>query len=116
MEIKLYSKVKNIFCNPSGLHDFVKKQQNCSMGQLTEEDTILQIKIAERIQFLRLKTGLSQTDFAQKYHIDRQVVNRWESTRNKRGVTVYSIQKFCRMLDITLQEFFDDDKFKEKNV
>lgn len=99
-----------------GLHYIIKKHQNCSMGQLTKEDTILQIKIAERIQFLRLKTGLSQTDFAQKYHIDRQVVNRWESTRNKRGVTVYSIQKFCKMLDITLQEFFDDEKFNEKDI
>lgn len=81
------------------------------MAELTKEDTILQIKIAERIQFLRLKTGLSQTDFAQKNHIDRQVINRWESIKNKRGVTVYSIQKFCKMLDITLKDFFDDENF-----
>lgn len=82
------------------------------MAELTREDTILQRKIAERIQFLRLKTGLSQTDFAKKHHIDRQVVNRWESTNNKRGVTVYSIQKFCKMLNITLKDFFDTDDFK----
>lgn len=89
----------------------MKNYQNCSMAELTKEDTILQIKIAERIQFLRLKTGLSQTDFAQKNHIDRQVINRWESIKNKRGVTVYSIQKFCKMLDITLKDFFDDENF-----
>ncbi|MDR6761900.1 transcriptional regulator with XRE-family HTH domain [Flavobacterium sp. 2755] len=81
------------------------------MAELTKEDTILQIKIAERIQFLRLKTGLSQTDFAQKNHIDRQVVNRWESIKNKRGVTIYSIQRFCKMIDITLKDFFDDENF-----
>ncbi|WP_269235005.1 helix-turn-helix domain-containing protein [Flavobacterium flavigenum] len=83
------------------------------MAELTKEDTILQKKIAERIQFLRLKTGLSQTDFAQKNHIDRQVINRWESIKNKRGVTIYSIQKFCKMLDITLKDFFDDEEFKK---
>jgi transcriptional regulator with XRE-family HTH domain len=81
------------------------------MAELTKEDTILQIKIAERIQFLRLKTGLSQTDFAEKHHIDRQIVNRWESTKNKRGVTIYSIQKFCNMINISLKDFFDDAKF-----
>lgn len=83
------------------------------MAELTKEDTILQIKIAERFQNLRLKTGLSQTDFAQKHHIDRQLVNRWESVKNKRGVTIYSINKFCKMMDITLSEFFNDDIFNK---
>ena len=82
------------------------------MAELTKEDIILKIKIAERIQFLRLKTGLSQTDFAEKYHIDRQIINRWESLKNKRGVTIYTIQKFCTMLNITLKDFFDDETFK----
>jgi len=81
------------------------------MAELTKDDVLLQKKIAERIQFLRLKTGLSQSDFAQKFHIDRQVINRWESQTNKRGVTVYSLNKFCGMLNITLKDFFDDDSF-----
>jgi transcriptional regulator with XRE-family HTH domain len=89
----------------------MENSQNCSMAELTEQDTILLKRIAERIQFLRLKTGLSQTDFAKKHHIDRQVINRWESIKNKRGVTVYSIQKFCKMLDMTLKDFFDDESF-----
>lgn len=81
------------------------------MAELTKEDTILKIKIAERIQSLRLKTGLSQTDFAEKHHIDRQLINRWESLKNKRGVTIYTIQKFCKMINVTLQDFFDDETF-----
>lgn len=89
----------------------MKKFENCSMAELTEEDIILKIKIIERIQFLRLQTGLSQTDFAEKHHIDRQVINRWESLKNKRGVTIYTIQKFCKMLNITLSDFFDDKTF-----
>lgn len=77
------------------------------MAELTKEDTVLKNKIAERIRSLREKTGLSQSDFAKKYDIDRQILNRWESTNNKRGVTIYTIQKFCDMLEITLKEFFD---------
>ena len=84
------------------------------MAELTKEDTILQKKISERIEFLRMKTGLSQSDFAKKHDIDRQVINRWESTKNKRGVTVYSINKFCEMINITLKDFFDSDTFSIK--
>lgn len=79
------------------------------MSKLTSEDTVLKNKIAERIKFLRMKTGLSQSDFAKKYDIDRQILNRWESKSNKRGVTIYTINKFCNMLGITLKEFFDFD-------
>jgi transcriptional regulator with XRE-family HTH domain len=82
------------------------------MAEMTKEDIALKIKIAERIKFLRLKTGLSQTDFAEKYDIDRQIINRWESTKNKRGVTIYTIKKFCNMVDIPLKDFFDTEKFK----
>lgn len=79
------------------------------MAELTKEDTVLKNKIAKRIVFLREKTGLTQSDFAKNHDIDRQIPNRWESTNNKRGVTIYTIQKFCNMLGITLKEFFDFD-------
>lgn len=77
------------------------------MAELDKEDIVLKNQIAERIQYLRNKTGLSQTEFAKKHEIDRQILNRWESTNNKRGVTIYTIKKFCNMLGIKLQEFFD---------
>lgn len=83
------------------------------MAELTEEDIKLKNKIAERIKFLRIKTGLSQTDFAKKYDIDRQIINRWESVKNKR-VTIYTVQKFCNMIGITLKEFFDSETFTDK--
>lgn len=84
------------------------------MAELTEKDIKLKNKIAERIEFLRIKTGLSQTDFAKKYDIDRQIINRWESVTNKRGVTIYTVQKFCNMIGITLKEFFDSENFTDK--
>lgn len=79
------------------------------MSKLKSEDIALKNKIAERIKFLRIQTGLSPSDFAKKYDIDRQILSRWESTNNQRGVTIYTINKFCNMLGITLKEFFDFD-------
>jgi transcriptional regulator with XRE-family HTH domain len=77
------------------------------MASLTTEDTILKNKIAERIKSLRMKTGLSQSEFAKKHDIDRQILNRWEGKNNKRGVTIYTIHKFCKMLGIPMKDFFD---------
>lgn len=77
------------------------------MAELDKEDIVLKNEIADRIQYLRTKTGLSQTDFAKKYDIDRQLINRWESKNNKRGITIYTINKFCKMINISLNEFFD---------
>ncbi|MBP1167637.1 MULTISPECIES: helix-turn-helix domain-containing protein [Weeksellaceae] len=79
------------------------------MAGLNEEDILLKNKIADRIKFLRANTGLSQSEFAKKYEIDRQILNRWESKSNKRGLTIYTIAKFCGLLGISLKEFFDFD-------
>lgn len=94
-------------CNPNGLQYFLKIYQNCGMAELDKEDIVLKNQIADRIQYLRNKTGLSQTDFAKKYDIDRQLINRWESKNNKRGITIYTINKFCKMINIPLNEFFN---------
>jgi transcriptional regulator with XRE-family HTH domain len=77
------------------------------MGKLNQEDTILKNKIAERIKFLRVKTGLSPSEFAKAHDIDRQILSRWESKNNQRGITIYTINRFCNMLGITLKDFFD---------
>lgn len=79
------------------------------MAELSEEDILLKNKIAERISFLRKNTGLSQSEFAKKHEIDRQIINRWESKYNKRGITIYTISKFCSLIGISLKDFFDFD-------
>lgn len=79
------------------------------MGTLNEEDILLKNKIADRIKFLRANTDLSQSEFAKKFEIDRQIVNRWESKNNKRGLTIYTIAKFCDLVGISLKDFFDFD-------
>lgn len=79
------------------------------MAELSRDDIDLKNKIADRIKFLRMKTGLSQSDFARRHDIDRQILNRWESKNNKRGVTIYTISRFCKMVNMTLKDFFDFD-------
>lgn len=79
------------------------------MGALDERDILLKNKIADRIKFFRANTGLSQSEFAKKFEIDRQILNRWESTNNKRGLTIYTIAKFCDLVGISLKDFFDFD-------
>jgi transcriptional regulator with XRE-family HTH domain len=86
--------------------------QNCGMAKLTEEDIILKYAIAERIAELRAATGLTQIEFAKKHDIDRQILNRWESKKNARGITIYTVMRFCGMLGITLAEFFYSTLFE----
>ncbi len=85
------------------------------MSKLEKEDIALKNKIADRIKFLRIKTGLSPSDFAKKHDIDRQILSRWENKSNKRGITIYTINKFCKMIGIPLKEFFDFDIKKDKD-
>ncbi len=76
------------------------------MAQLSKEDIQLKNAIADRIRELREKSGLSQTEFAKKHDLDRQHINNWESKNNARGVTIYTIARFCKMVGVTLEEFF----------
>lgn len=82
------------------------------MSKLNNEDIDLRNQITQRLINLRESTGLSQSDFAKLHDLDRQQVNRWESFESERGVTIYTIKRFCNLLKITLQEFFNDPLFK----
>lgn len=82
------------------------------MSKLTEDDIKLRNNITQRFINLREKTGLNQSDFAKQHEIDRQQVNRWESFEVERGVTIYTINRFCTLVKITLKDFFNDPLFK----
>ncbi|AUP79242.1 helix-turn-helix transcriptional regulator [Flavivirga eckloniae] len=81
------------------------------MSKLKPEDIAFNKKIALRIKQLRKETGLSQSKFAETHFIDRQIVSRWESVNDKRGVSIHTINRFCKMIDISLRDFFDSDMF-----
>ncbi|MUV04607.1 helix-turn-helix domain-containing protein [Flavobacterium rakeshii] len=82
------------------------------MAKLTKEDIKLKNAIAQRIEALREDTGLSQSEFAKEHAIDRQAINRWEDREGERGISIYTIRRFCKMVGITLTQFFDSPLFK----
>jgi len=79
------------------------------MGALDKTDIQLREKISKRITALRKATGKNQSAFSKEAQIDRQTQNRWEKGR---GATIYTINKLCIEIGITLKEFFDDPMFK----
>ncbi|WP_426482109.1 XRE family transcriptional regulator [Chryseobacterium sp. R2ACT005] len=84
------------------------------MAKLSEEDKLLRIKIAKRLKKLRSESGNIQSKFATDNEMDRQLLNSWENINNDRGMTIYSINRICKIINITLKDFFDDPIFKEE--
>jgi len=83
------------------------------MAKLTDEDIKLKKAIASRIEELRSATGLSKSQFAKEHAIDRQAIGRWENKEDVRGITIYTIERFCGMVNISLTNFFDSELFKK---
>lgn len=84
------------------------------MTEGAKQKKVLNDKIANRIKYLRERIEPVQSKFADDNMIDRQIVSRWESTKDKRGLSIHTIDKFCKMINISLKDFFDDKVF-EKN-
>ena len=76
------------------------------MPELSPQDEQLRIQIAQRIKSLREASGMNQAEFAREHLIDRQTLNRWE---NGRGVTIYTVNKFCDFVNISLGDFFSKE-------
>jgi len=83
------------------------------MATAGKEEKILNEKIAIRIKQLRVEIEPIQSKFAKEHLMDRQMLSRWENTKDNRGITIHSIFKFCKMINISLKEFFDDDLFRK---
>jgi hypothetical protein len=79
------------------------------MRKLDDEDKELKTKIASRIKSLRAATGKGMTAFAIDNYKDKQSQSRWE----KEGASIFTINKFCKEIGITLNEFFNDPLFQE---
>ena len=80
------------------------------MRKLDEDDMRLKIKIASRIKSLRKATGMLMTEYAKDNYKDKQSQSRLE----KQGASIFTINKFCKEIGITLNEFFNDPLFKKK--
>lgn len=66
---------------------------------------MITINVGNRIKYLRKQMGLSQKKFALKAEIDRTYLAGIES--GKRNVTLLSIEKIVKALEITMKEFWD---------
>lgn len=81
------------------------------MGALDKTDLALKRKIADRITMLRVQTGKGLSKFAKDTLKDRQSQHRWEKGR---GASIYTINKFCLQIGISLRDFWNDAMFDEK--
>ena len=81
------------------------------MAKLRKEDEILKNKIKLRLVQLREKQGESKSTFSKSIEVDRQNFQSWENLDSNRGITIYSLNRICKVLGITLKDFFDNDLF-----
>ncbi|MBO9564892.1 MAG: helix-turn-helix transcriptional regulator [Niastella sp.] len=76
---------------------------------LGKDDLRLRKQISARLKALRESTGKNKVDFAYELGIDKQALYRLEKGE---GATIYTINKYCKYLEMTLSEFFDSPLFK----
>lgn len=62
-----------------------------------------------RVKELRLEKGLSQEKLANLAGVDRTYMTQVEN--GSRNLSIQNIKKICNALEITLGQFFDNDKF-----
>ncbi|WP_018395873.1 helix-turn-helix transcriptional regulator [Bacillus sp. 37MA] len=70
---------------------------------------------SERLKKEREKRGWSQTDLAEKIHVSRQSVSKWETGKNYPGIEV--IIDLSDIFGITIDELLrSDEELKEKVI
>ena len=70
----------------------------------------IKTKIGMRIKELRGDKKISQEKLAEIADLDRTYVNSVEN--GKRNISIENIEKIAVALDVSMQEFFKDQKFK----
>lgn len=74
----------------------------------------VKIKVGQRIKTLRLAKNMSQKDAAYAADLDRSYIANIE--KGGRNISIVNIEKIAIALEVTLEEFFNDDEFhKNKN-
>ncbi len=71
-------------------------------------------EVGKRIKALRMSKGLSQEDLAYKSNLDRTYITYVENA--KKNVTVETLYKITKALDISLSDFFDMDNLVDSEV
>jgi len=70
----------------------------------------VKLKIGKRIKELREQKEMSQKDLSFAADLDRSYIASIEN--GQRNVSIVNIEKIAAALNVTLKEFFSDDKFE----
>ena len=70
----------------------------------------IKTKIGLRIKELRNNKRISQEKLAEIADLDRTYINSVEN--GKRNISIENIEKIAKALGVSLQEFFNEKKFK----
>ena len=70
-------------------------------------------KIGKFISKCRKEKNLTQSELAEKLNISDKSVSKWECGKGLPDVSLY--QDICKILDISLNEFFAGEKLKPEN-
>lgn len=77
--------------------------------------SVKQPKICKQVGFrlkqIRMSLGLSQLQFACEYDLSRSYLADLEN--GKRNISISTLDKILKTLNISYLEFFDNDLFKE---
>ncbi|MFV0522725.1 MAG: helix-turn-helix domain-containing protein [Mangrovibacterium sp.] len=71
----------------------------------------IKLKIGTRIKELREIKEMSQKDLAYVSDIDRSYIASVEN--GQRNISIVNIEKIATALNVTLKEFFEDNKFND---
>lgn len=63
-------------------------------------------KISKIIKDVRIKSGMSQKDFASKYNVTYQAVSKWENAKNLPDVSI--LREICQDYNLDINELMDN--------
>jgi len=67
--------------------------------------------IGLRIKELRTHSGISQQELSYRCELDRTYITSVEN--GKRNISIVNLEKIALALNLTLKDFFNDDKFSQ---
>jgi transcriptional regulator with XRE-family HTH domain len=73
-----------------------------------------QDKIGKIIKEIRVKKGLTQKEFAEKYNVSFQAVSKWENGKNIPDISL--LKQICKDNNISLDEILDNNSTINKKI
>lgn len=71
-------------------------------------------KISKIIKDARIKSGLTQKEFADKYNVTYQAVSKWENAKNLPDVSI--LREICKDYGLDINDLLDNPIDKKKNI